>query len=163
MKYIMLCMVFIGVCRSQAQHCFWDMSSIIIIDVRDIRTGEKIHGLTINITDAKGVEYVKKKFIVTQKIDEVITNHPGLRKFPSYHDYYVLKFVENAQNLHGKFITIKDTQVKNREGFESKTVQIKRKHCQSLCVENPIWQRKDLVNKMKINVWLKKKAFHNKN
>ncbi|WP_299259291.1 hypothetical protein [uncultured Aquimarina sp.] len=166
MRYIVLTTLLIGISASRAQHCVWDLTSIVIVDVREAETRETINGLDIQVTDFKGNSYVRESYgenetntlIFTQNPDKIIQKRPNFIEFPLCNDCYVLFVFGYSAEMREKFITIKDTNVKRKQHFETRVVKIKPENIQNLCRGGNIWNSRDLVEKVKIRVRLKKKT-----
>lgn len=165
MRSIVLFIALVSISASHAQHCPWDLSSIMIVDVRESKTGKTINGLKITVTDSKGNPYENESYgenginelVFTQNMDKIIQKRSSFNQFPLCNGCYIL-IVSRKGELYDKFIMIKDTTIKKKQHFETKIVKIKPENTQSLCRESPIWSSNDFINKMKINVLLKKKG-----
>lgn len=165
MRYIVFFIALVSISESHAQHCPWDLSSIVIVDVSESKTGKTINGLKIIVTDSKGNPYENESYgengtnelVFTQNIDKIIQKRSSFNQFPLCNGCYIL-IVSGKGKLYEKFIMIKDTTFKKRQHFQTKIVKIKPENTQSLCRESPIWSNNDFLNKMKINVLLKKKG-----
>lgn len=163
MRFIVLIIILINISTSHAQHCVWDLTSIVIVDVREAKTGKTINGLKITVTDSKGDPYGNESYgenrinelVFTQNKDKVIEKRSSFNKFQLCDGCYMLTVIGKGK-LYEKFIMIEDITVKKRQHFETKIVKVKPENNQSLCIESPIWNSNDFINKMKIDVILKK-------
>lgn len=164
-KYFVLVLVLITTITSQAQHCFWDLSTIIIVDVRDSKTGNIINGLEITLADSIGNPIIKhnqtfnNKLIFDQNLKKPSEEVPSMEQRPLCEDCYMLIVSQGFSRKNEKLsITIKDIDNENNFSyFEPEIIKVKPENIPSLCRENPIWESVDAVNKMKINVTLKRK------
>ena len=168
--YIILFFTLMTFTSSQAQHCLWDLSDIIIVDVRDGKTGEIVNGLDITLTDSIGIPYLSKypranivnRFVsfqdsdtlkFGQNLEKVPQKLANFQKFPLCKGCYMLR--ASKGELQENYITIRDVDKKNNSNnFDTKIVKITSKNIVSLCRDNPIWRNIDSLNRIKVNVTL---------
>ena len=164
----------------KGQHCGWDFTSIIIIDIRDSLTGKIINGLEVVLADSTGKPYTSKwnlennKNVIlyqntdTLKFGQNLINKPQEFSkvdgpFPFGIGYYMLLVYYNNYpefNKQGKDkIIIKDVDGdKNLGRFETVRVNFEQKNIASLCTNNyKLWHEEDGVKVVKITVNIKRK------
>lgn len=168
---------FVAVTGLKAQHCGWDNSNIIIVDVRDIQTGNIINGLELILADSKGKPYTSEwnindrvSFIPrsdTLKFGQNVRSK-GQKfsevwgPFPFGEGYYMLRvYYNNYPEFNKKGtdqIIIRDIDGNRNLGdFETAYVTFSPQNIVPLCMDTPIWHRKGFVDEIKITVFMKLK------
>jgi len=171
MKNILLIILFLGLFTIvKAQHCSWDGSSVIIIEVRDSVTNKIINDLEIILTDSSGRAYISDWNIVNHKRTSIYQNSDTLKfgqnnkiadsevdNIPFGIDRYMLfVYGNNYPNMH-----ISETDkifIKDPKGrYESLSIILDQNKVSSMCTSSAIRRDENVLNAKTIKVKLKRK------
>ena len=156
---------------TKAQHCGWDGTFAIILDVRDSLTSEIIYDLNIILTDSTGKPYTSNWNLENYSDYSIYQNTDTLKfGLNAYHDdttsntytipfgidnYMLFVYANNYPNLvesgHDKIM------VQDKSGkYESIIIdKIKIIH---MCTSNQIWNSKKILKKATTRIKLKKRT-----
>lgn len=179
LKFSLFVLILISVFPTiNGQHCGWDMTSIIIVEVVDKESGEIINGLNITLADSEGIAYTSrwnlrnnKHLSFYQKTDTLKFGQNLKKKSKKFsqvqgpfsfgvNTYLLLVYYNNYPHFNKEgtdLIIIKDIDgEKNLGKFKTKTLTFSQDNISGLCVDAPIWRDDKAVNKVKIKVELEK-------
>jgi hypothetical protein len=180
-KYLFIVILILGLAScGKAQHCGWDNTDVIILDVRDSLTGAIINGLEIILADSTGKPYTSKWNLKNYKNLTFYQNTDTLKfgqnikpkyklsphtagPFPFCVDCYMLLVYFNNYpnyNSNGKDqIIIRDIDGEQNLGlFEDTSILFDRINISNLCTANPIWDFNQVyANSITIQVTLNPK------
>ena len=160
------------------QHCGWDNTSIIIVEVRDSQTGKIINGLDIVLADSIQNIYTSQWNKDNNKNLSFYQNTDTLRfgqnvktsseEFSDVHgpfrfgidNYMLLVYYNNYQDFNRNnkdFIIIKDKDgSKNLGRFKTKSINFSNEKIIGLCVDSFFWGNESKVEEIKIKVKLER-------
>lgn len=155
-----------------AQHCPWDGSRIIMVDVRDSVTGESIQGLEVALADSKGSPYNRmwsdyhKELSIYQK-GRPLKFGQNLRKKEGEHSqhkypfpfglncYILIVHSENypEYNAGGKDLIL----IKDKAGhYKNASIAFDAEQIAHLCTNSPIWDEGEVLESVIVKVKLEK-------
>lgn len=170
MKYLLFafsCFLFAQI-NLNAQHCTWDSSYILILEVRDSLTTERINDLKITLTDSTGKAYTSDWHVFNYKRLNFYTGSDTLRFVQNpkssksqikklkalpfaVHEYILMVYANNyfshSPNNGTDLIKIEDIDEDKNGGFY-KTVFIpfSLDDVQFLCQDQPIWKDNEVID-----------------
>ncbi len=168
--------IILSITPTKGQHCPWDGTYIIILDIRDEVTGKIIDGLDIILTESTKKPYLSNwnlqhgKGLTIHRNTDTLKFGQNLEKqskdfsinddaLPFGLGYYMaLVYGYNYPDFNKKgtdLILINDVDGENNLGdFETKTIKFTKENIASFCKNSPIWKNPDAVNTVKITLLL---------
>lgn len=141
-----------------AQHCKWDQTSAIIVEVRDNATGQIINGLDISLTDSLSKPYKTttpgaNKFSQNKEDHKKYSETGGPSAFEEH--FYVLSLsaasYPRLYNRGNALIEVKDKDgAKNGGAYQTKSVSFYADNIVSLCTNHSIWNDEKSMEKVKV-------------
>lgn len=162
-----LILIFGLITVAKSQHCGWDNSYIIILDVRDGQTGKVINDLDIVLTDSVGRPYASrwnldnnKHLSFYQHTDTLRfgqNSKTGSQEYSKYRgpftfgiDCYMLIVYYNNYpgfNSGGQDKIL----IKDKKGiYKNYSLGFGKGNISSLCTASSIWHSEDSLNRVKI-------------
>lgn len=177
-QYLFIVIVFLtSIFSLQAQHCIWDGSKIIVVEVRDGVSGEKINGLQIMLADSTHKPYTSswnfennKRLSFYQGTDTLQfgQNLKGPSETCSYingpfsfglGDYMLIVYHNNYPDFNkdgSDLLLIRDVDGdKNAGHFENTAITFNKSSIVHLCTGMPIWHDAHYLDTIKVKVKLK--------
>lgn len=142
----------------KAQHCNWDLTSAILVEVRDNATGQIINGLDILLTDSLGKPYK----MTTAGANKFNQNKEDYKKyletggpFAFEQHFYVLSLTPASYpgiyNRGNALIEVRDKDgSKNGGPYQKKSVAFYPDNIVSLCTNHSIWNDEKSMEKVKV-------------
>lgn len=171
-------MIFFGFfTTAHSQHCAWDNSFIIIVEVRDSLTNEIINELDIILTDSVGNPYTSEwnlrntshsetsfseksdtlKFGQNQKLKTKNSSNPYPVQIPFGIGYYMLQVYYNNYPHFNENGTDKIL-IRDKNGqYKSISIAFKNYNIAHMCTNNGFWHYEEELDKVKIEVKLNRR------
>lgn len=173
-KTIYSFLLIFGLCTTvKSQHCGWDNTYVIILEVRDSLTSKFINDLDIIVTDSIGRPYISKwnienykQISIYQKTDTLKFGQnniaSNLRKGATDISFglgrYMLLVYGNNYPKFNESGTDKIIITDKNGSYENVSITFDKNKIASMCTKKSIWDSEEALEEATIKIKLKKKV-----
>jgi hypothetical protein len=133
------------------QHCEYDYTSVLLIEVIDYKTHDPVHGLEIQLVDSLGTD----QGAVFGEVGEEGDGDKFYRKFPFANGSYMSILNDEHQHVTPLYLKISyNKSVSFDNNYLTTVIPLDRSHIVSLCKGTEVWNSDKFVRKAKVYVKL---------